>query len=275
MIHNINGVNLNVLEKGQGSTTLIFLHYFGGSALEWQSVMDQLAEKYRCMAVDLRGHGDSEAPASGSDYSVDGMVDDVLALLNTFNLKNFVLVAHSMSGKVAFALAARQPDGLQALILVSPSPPVPEPIPDDERQKLLQGYGQRAAAEQTLKNITESPVSEAVREQIIADDLRTAKPAWDAWLLKGSKENIANRMATISVPVHIVVGAEDRALPPDVQHRMVLPYLKSASFDSIEKAGHLLPWEIPEQLTLFMQKKLDTLVQDKTNVLSLCSQSGV
>ncbi|GAB3770738.1 alpha/beta hydrolase [Spirosoma horti] len=267
MKHNVNGVNLNVLEQGSGSTTLIFLHYFGGSSLEWQAVMSQLSDQYRCLAIDLRGYGDSDAPLTG--YSVDDMLDDVITLLNTFNLNKFVLVGHSMSGKVALALASRQPESLQALILVSPSPPVPEPIPDDERQKLLQGYGQRSAAEQTLKNITEAPVSKAVREQIIADDLRTAKPAWDAWLLAGSKEDISDRMSAISVPVHIIVGTDDRALPPDVQHRMVLPYLKTASFDTIEKAGHLLPWEVPDKLALFIQKKLDTLVQDKTNVLSL------
>ena len=267
MRYNINGVNLNVLEKGQGSVTLIFLHYFGGSALEWQSVMNSLADQYRCIAIDLRGHGDSDAPETG--YSVDNMADDVAGLINSLGIHDFALVGHSMSGKVALALAARQPAGLQNLLLVSPSPPVPEPIPDDERQKLLEGHGQRSAAEHTLKNITEAPVSETVREQIIADDLRTAKSAWDAWLLEGSKENVSDRMSAISVPVHIIVGAEDRALPPDVQHRLVLPYLRNASFDTIEKAGHLLSWEVPDQLTAFIQKNVNTLVQDKTNVLSL------
>ncbi|GAB3796031.1 alpha/beta hydrolase [Spirosoma humi] len=273
MKYNVNGVNLNILEKGQGPVTLLFLHYFGGSALEWQSVMSALADQYRCIAVDLRGHGDSDAPETG--YSVDNMADDIVGLINSSGIRDFVLIGHSMSGKVALALAARQPSGLLSLVLVSPSPPVPEPIPDDERQKLLEGQGQRSAAEHTLKNITEAPVSKVVREQIIADDLRTAKSAWDAWLLEGSKENIADRMSAISVPVYIIVGAEDRALPPNVQHQMVLPYLKNVSVDTIEKAGHLLPWEVPAQLTAFIKKKLNLLVQDKTNVLSLCSQSGV
>ena len=267
MKHEVNGVNLIVLETGQGTTALIFLHYFGGSALEWQSVMDSLADNYRCIAIDLRGHGDSEAPATG--YSVATMADDIAGLISSLGVQDFALVGHSMSGKVALALAARQPAGLQSLILVSPSPPVPEPIPDDERQKLLEGHGQRSAAEKTLKNITEAPVSEAVREQIIADDLRTAKPAWEAWLLEGSKEDISDQMTSILVPVHIAVGSEDRALPPDVQARLVVPYLPSATVEVVDQAGHLLPWEVPGKLTTFIQKKLDTLVQDKTNALSL------
>jgi len=250
----INGVHLNVLEQGTGPLSLVFLHYFGGSALEWQSVMDQLANNHRCIAIDLRGFGDSDAPSTG--YSVDDTANDVAALLKALQIDRGVLIGHSMSGKAALALAARQPVQLQELILVSPSPPVPEPIPDQERQKLLQGYSQRSSAEHTLKNITATPVSGSVKEQIIADDLRSSKVAWDAWLLAGSKENIANRMSSINIPVSIIVGSEDRALPPEVQTQLVLPYVKTATLDTIENAGHLLPWEVPKQLANFIQKKI-------------------
>ncbi|MBD2752156.1 alpha/beta fold hydrolase [Spirosoma validum] len=259
MKYTANGIELNVLERGRGDIALVFLHYFGGSSLEWQAVIDHLSDQYRCLAIDLRGCGDSEAPETG--YSVDDMADDVAALLRELHIQQFVLIGHSMSGKVALALAAGtlnhgQPDGLNSLILVSPSPPVPEPIPDDERQKLLQGHGQRSSAEQTLKNITAAHVSKRIQEQIIQDDLRTSKQAWDAWLLAGSKENISDRMTSVVVPVHILAGTEDHALPPDVQTRLVLPYLKNATFDTVEGIGHLIPWEAPDTLVDFIQKKI-------------------
>lgn len=254
MRYKANDIYFNILEQGSSPLTLVFLHYFGGSAQEWQSMMNQLSDEYRCIAVDLRGHGDSDGPLTG--YAVDDMADDVADLLHTRGVEDFVVVGHSMSGKVALALASRQPAGLQSLLLVSPSPPVPEPIPADERQKLLAGHGQRSAAEQMLKNTTKIPVSEAVREQIIADDLRTAKPAWDAWLLQGSKEDISARMPSINVPVRIIVGSEDRALPPDVQMEMTLPYLTHATLAIIDGAGHLLPWEVPDEVAKFIRKNL-------------------
>ena len=254
MARNATPAPLHTLESGTGPLTLVFLHYFGGSAQEWREVMHLLGNDYRCIAIDLRGHGDSDSPDNG--YTVDDMANDVGDSLHQHGVSDFVLVGHSMSGKVALALASRQPAGLQSLLLVSPSPPVPEPIPDDERQKLLAGHGQRAAAEQTLKNITEVRVSKAIREQIIADDLRTSKPAWDGWLLAGSREDISARMATVTVPVHIIVGSEDRALPPDVQPRLTLPYLPGATLDSCAGAGHLLPWEVPTELANFIRKKL-------------------
>lgn len=255
----VNGIRLNVLEQGDGPLTLVFMHYFGGSALEWQGVMEQLSGQYRCLVVDLRGHGDSDGPPDG--YSVDEMADDVICLIEELNVGAFVLIGHSMSGKVALAVAAgtanyTRPAGLRQLVLVSPSPPVPEPISDDERQKLLGGYGQRSEAEQMLKNITANDVSIAVQEQIIADDLRTAKPAWDAWLNTGSREDISARMLAVDLPVHIIVGTKDQALPPDVQRKLVLPYLKNATLETVEGAGHLLPWETPDVVSEFIAKKV-------------------
>lgn len=274
MTHSIN--DLNVLETGNGPLTLIFLHYFGGSALEWQEVMSQLADRYRCVAIDLRGHGNSTGRGryagavadESTGYAVDDMADDVIGVVEALAIREFVLIGHSMSGKVALAIAAaagavpaNQPAqgrlaGLRQLLLVSPSPPVPEPIPDDERQKLIVGYGQRSAAEQRVKNTTAVSVSETVQQQIITDDLRTAEPAWMAWLNAGSREDISPRMAIVAVPVHILVGTEDQALPPDVQTRLVLPYLKTATLETINGAGHLLPWEVPDELSAFIAKKV-------------------
>jgi pimeloyl-ACP methyl ester carboxylesterase len=254
MYYSVNNTQLNVLESGNGPLTLVFLHYFGGSAMEWQPVMAQLADHYRCVAVDLRGHGNSSSPETG--YSVADMADDVQGLIPAMGIQDFVLIGHSMSGKVALALASRQPEGLLRLLLLSPSPPLPEPIPDTDRQEMLDTHGQQTAAEETYSKITAKPLSESVKAQIVADNLRTSKAAWNAWLMMGSKETISEQMPSINVPVHILVGTNDKAIPPDVQQEMTLPYLPDATLESIDGAGHLLPWETPDELTAFIQRKV-------------------
>ena len=257
MVYSVNNTHLNVLESGSGPLTLVFLHYFGGSAMEWQTVMAHLAGEYRCVAVDLRGHGDSSSPETG--YSVADMADDIQALIQEMAIQEFVLIGHSMSGKVALELASRQPDDLQSLLLISPSPPVPEPITDADRRELLETYGLQSAAEETVEKITVRPLSKANRRQIIADNLRTSKGAWNAWLTLGSEENISGHMYSITVPVHIIVGTEDKALAPDVQPKMTLPYLPGATLERID-AGHLLPWETPDELTTFIREKVGAMV---------------
>ena len=264
MQYEVNNTQLNVLEAGNGPLTLVFLHYFGGSAMEWQSVMAQLAHQYRCVAVDLRGHGDSAAPETG--YSVADMADDVQELTQVMTIRNYVLVGHSMSGKVALELASRQPAGLQRVLLIAPSPPVPEPIAEADRQEMLSTYGQPAAAEKTCVKITVRPLSGLAKAQIIADNLRTSGVAWNAWLTLGSKETISDQMPLINVPVHIIVGANDEALLPSVQPEMTLPYLPGATLESIADAGHLLPWETPDELTAFIRQRVTNIRQQPLNV---------
>jgi len=70
-----NGVQLNVSEQGKGGIALVFLHYWGGSARTWNPVANLFCREFRSIAIDLRGWGESEKPASG--YSVRNQADDV------------------------------------------------------------------------------------------------------------------------------------------------------------------------------------------------------
>lgn len=121
----INGTPLNVFEAGvenynKTRPTLVFLHYFGGSTRAWTEVVEQLADDYHCVAPDLRGFGASDA--SPENFAVKDYADDVADLISTLEIGNSALVGHSMGGKIALALAARNPKGLQSLILLAPSP---------------------------------------------------------------------------------------------------------------------------------------------------------
>ncbi|MEJ7674662.1 MAG: alpha/beta fold hydrolase [Chitinophagaceae bacterium] len=61
MLPETNNATLNFVETGKGNTTLVFLHYFGGSSKSWNGVIEQLKESFHCIAIDLRGFGDSPA----------------------------------------------------------------------------------------------------------------------------------------------------------------------------------------------------------------------
>ena len=257
MLYPINNTNINVIETGSGLPALVMLHYFGGSAKEWAQVMNKLADSYRCVAIDMRGHGDSDAPPAG--YSVASMAHDVLGVVESLNLTDYILVGHSMSGKVALYVASMQPAGLRSLVLVAPSPPLPEPIPEADRQDMLNTHGKRTAAEKTADTITVKPLPASVMEQIVADNLRTANVAWRAWLTEGSREDISAQMATVNVPVAILAGMADKALPPDVQPAMTLPYLPRATFDTVTDAGHLLPYEVPDVLANFIRQRAEAV----------------
>ncbi len=243
----INGTTLHVRESGAGEVALVFLHYFGGSSRSWDEVTARLPD-FRCIAPDLRGFGDSQAPDNG--YSVDEQADDIAALIEALGVECFVLVGHSMGGKIALALAARRPKGLERLVLLAPSPPTPEPMSDAERERLSLGFGDPKAAEQTARSITARPISPAIRSRIIKDNLRSSRAAWHAWLQGGSREDISERMNEIEVPILVLAGECDAGMTPDLLHREVIGRVGGAQERVIPGAGHLLPLEAPDEVAL-------------------------
>jgi len=225
--------------------TFLALHYWAGSGREFDLVAPLLPPGSRLLAPDLPGFGAQAAPA-GFDYSVNSYADWVAQYIADNDIADYQLIGHSMSGKIAMALAARRPAGLVGLVLLSPSPPTPEPISDADRAASLAAYGQRAEAEKTFATITNLPLPAEWRANVIADNLRTTQAAWDAWLRHGSREDISALMPRLAVPCRLLVGEHDRAIPPDAQRRQTLPLLPAGTtLEVVPGAGHLLPLEAP------------------------------
>lgn len=221
---------------------LIFLHYFGGSSRSWTEVIARLAPLYDCHALDLRGFGESDAQAQ-KGYSVGDYADHVAASISESNVESYVLIGHSMGGKIALALAARRPMNLRSLVLLAPSPPTPEPIPEAERRRLLISHGDRRAAEETLGKITARPLPAQLFRWCIEDQLRCSHAAWRAWLEHGSREDISAGVTRIDVPVLVAAGEKDEPLTADFLRHEVVRRIAGARLVTLPDAAHLLPLE--------------------------------
>ena len=222
--------------------TIIALHYWAGSGREYD-VLRPLLPETNLLAPDLPGFGAQSVPP-GFDYSVRAYADWVAAYIQEQQVTDFTLIGHSMSGKMALALAARQPAGLRRLVLLSPSPPAGEPMSEKDRAASLAAYGKPEEAEKTFYKITCQPLSAAVRAHVIADNLRSTEAAWATWLLKGAREDISAQMPRLNVPCHLLVGNGDTSITPASQRRLTLPLLPAGTpFDVIPDTGHLLPLE--------------------------------
>ena len=240
MRYTVNGVGLNLVGRGTGPARL-FLHYFGGSSRTWEPVIDLLAGSFRCLALDLRGWGDSDAPPAG--YHVADMADDVAGLVSTLGLDRYTLMGHSMGGKVAQAFAARHPVGLEALLLIAPSPLSPEPMRDEARAKMRAAWGDGGEARETLTRIAKRPLSEVLKDAVVADNLRASRAAWESWADVGSREDLSDLASQIRIPTRVLVGDADPVVGPDVQAREVVGRIAGATLTVVPEVGHLLPLE--------------------------------
>ena len=218
--------------------TLIFLHHFGGSSRTWDGVIRLLEGRFRCVALDQRGFGDSSAADSNS---LKAMTEDVLAVVDALSLERYVLIGHSMGGKVALSVAARQPAGLEGLVLIAPSPPTPEPMEPAERARLLHSHGDREAALKTNHSISRLPVADDEFEVLLEDNLRCSAAAWQAWLERGSRETL--ELGMINVPTLLIAGELDPVISLELLQTAVAPHLTQFRLEVIAGAGHLLPLE--------------------------------
>lgn len=225
------------------SHTIMALHYWAGSGHEFNVLRSLLPSHLRLLAPDLPGFGRQPVPV-GFDFSVRAYADWVVAYLRQRQVDEFTLLGHSMGGKIALALAARQPAGLRRLVLLAPSPPTPEPMTETDRAAALAAYGNPQAAAKTFDKITRRPLAPSLQEQVIADNLRCSHAAWDAWIQLGSRENIDSLMPEIRVPCHLVVGTDDAAIELATQYQQTLPRLPIGTpITLVPAAGHLLPLE--------------------------------
>jgi len=253
-----NGVQLEVSDHGAGSTALVFLHYWGGSSRTWDDVRAALPSHYRSVAHDHRGWGDSQAPAS--DYALDDFVDDALAVISALNLSRYVLIGHSMGGKIAQLFASRRPAGLLGLVLVAPAPPGPLRLPTEARAAMEAAYESRESVEMAMDHmLTAKPLSPKHREQVIEDSLRGAPQAKAAWPRSTSREDITAEVAAIEVPTLVIAGELDRVDPIETLRAEVLSRIPCSSLQELTGTGHLSPLESAVEVAEAIQSFVEGL----------------
>lgn len=256
-IVNTNGAAIHVMESGAAEPALIFLHYWGGSSRTWQGVADRLGKTRRLIVLDQRGWGYSVA-ADGR-YDLAAMADDVEAVACALGLQRFVLVGHSMGGKVAQIVAARAPAGLLGLILIAPAPPTPMPVPEAQRMAMLASYGSRDGVLQALAVLAGSPLSDELHERVIEDTLQGAAGAKRAWTESGMIEDVSAGLDAATVPVTVVIGDRDRVEHETTLREIFARFLPHTTFRVLKNVGHLSPLEAPNAVAEACAAFLDQL----------------
>ncbi|MFO0849288.1 MAG: alpha/beta fold hydrolase [Gemmataceae bacterium] len=239
-------------DSGDGPP-LVLLHAFPLCREMWAPQLG-LADRYRVIAPDLYGFGESGLPAAG--WSVDSMADAVADLLAGIGASGpVVLGGLSMGGYVALAFARRHPDRLRALILADT-----KAEPDTEEGKtgraamieLARTGGAAAVADKMLPNL----LGEATRErrpEVTAEVRRVATGQSVAGVKAGlaalrDRPDARPGLAGIRVPTLVLVGSEDKVTPPAGAKAMAAA-IPGAEYMEIPAAGHLSNLETPPEFT--------------------------
>jgi pimeloyl-ACP methyl ester carboxylesterase len=247
-----DGVALAYEETGSGEPPLLFVHCWCGNHTFFASQIAHFRLDHRCIAVDLRGHGESDKPEQ--DYTLAGFVDDLVWLCDQLDVRRPVVIGHSMGGNVALELAVRHPESVAAIVAID-SVITPSQAFRDAVQPVaaaLRGPGYQEAAAQLMASVflpTDDPTRKAwIIETTSAAPQHVMASAFEQHITAYDSTPAA---AACGVPA-LYIGAA-APLADVVRFRELCPQLMVGQTVG---AGHFNLLEVPEQVNAMIDRFL-------------------
>ncbi|WP_435989523.1 2-succinyl-6-hydroxy-2,4-cyclohexadiene-1-carboxylate synthase [Rossellomorea sp. LjRoot5] len=221
LILQIDDIRYFVEVKGEGDP-LVFLHGFTGDTTTWSRVTDQLSATYRCVSIDLIGHGRTESPKDVTRYTMERVAEDICSLLDELEIDNAVLVGYSMGGRIALHFSLAYPEKVKALILESASPGLRTSEEREERRKKDHALADRIESEGIKDFVdfwqeiplfaSQKRLSDRERSDIRQQRLRQSVTGLSNSLKgmgTGAQDSLWDRLGELTFPVRLLVGELD------------------------------------------------------------------
>ncbi len=255
------GIRMHYRDDGNGKP-LLFIPGLAATVDSWNYQVLELHDRFRCICVDLRGHGDSDKPCS--DYDYDEMCRDVRALLVALDLRDVTLVGWSMGAGVGLKYVADfNGDGRVAkLAMLGPATPRllatdTEPFGMNTEMAQATLEGMRLALPETLAafagvNFHRTDMQATVDWFL---SLWLKMPAYVGYKCFSTllKEDLRDKLDNVNVPTLICHGRHDQVAPPGWSEYMN-PRIPESRLTWFENSGHALMVEEPDVLSQELAK---------------------
>lgn len=256
----LNGLRFHYLDWGTpapDAQAMVCLHGFTSHAHSWDGLAEAMREKYRVLALDQRGHGQTEW---ATDYHPARRVEDMEAFVAALGLDRFVLVGLSMGGRAAFQYAARHPETVERLVIVDIAP---EGSPAgmgriSEGLRWQDVFDDPEEAFRVARRANARPPDAELRARVNHGLMQRPDGKWtfryDVALRNGSgarttptPEEIAADWASlenITSPTLLVRGVHSDILSPEHAQRMV-DSIPNCKLVQVQDSGHSVPLDNP------------------------------
>lgn len=264
-----DGVALYYEEAGDGETILLVHGWTMNSQYWWQKTMPVLADSHHVVAVDLRGHGQSENPETG--HTFEQYAQDVHHLIDTLDLSDVTLAGWSMGANVALSYFEQfGSENLQAAVLVDQSPKFYSepgwdyPLFGEFSPEALAGLveGLQTDREGLIKGqvlpafFAETP-SDAVLDEMYAETMQTPTPVAVTMLEALANADFRDVVGRIDVPTLLCYGAQSAVFPGNPGQWMH-EQIPTSTLVEFEQSSHCPFWEEPETFN----EHVDAFVSD-------------
>lgn len=254
----VDGIRVRYAKRGpERGTPVLFIHGFGGDLNNWLFNLDAVAEKHPVIALDLPGHGQSEAKLPGT--SITALADFVLKFLHAADVNGPAhVVGHSMGGAIAIQMAAAAPAQVASLALVSPAG-LDAAINSGYTDGFVQAQSRREL-KPVLEQLFADP--ELVSRQMIDDMLKFKRmdgvepllTELGAALFDTGKQSaiLADELKSFGKPVLVLWGKEDQIIPSTQASKAP----SSAQVVLFDATGHMAMLERASEVNAALQRHL-------------------
>lgn len=251
----INGAKLHYTDTGGEKDVVLFAHGLGWSGRMFSAQVDALSPFYRCVTVDFRGQGKSEATRAG--YDIDELTADTAELIWNLDLDQVHFVGLSMGGFVGMRLAVQHPNLIKSLCLLNTSSDAERPWKRFKYSLLslaILCFGVRPVPSVAMRIMFGKSFlneeSRGVDRAYWRSELLSNRRLGIARAIRGvvKRSAIRTELGRVAVPTLVVVGAEDTATPPACGEAIV-ESIPDATLHFIPKCGHSSTIERPENVS--------------------------
>ena len=244
-----DGVGIAYRVEGTGDASVLLLHAWSASG----GYFDELVAGFdpsiiRSIAIDLRGHGDSDKPEGNLTW--ERMAQDVFAVADNAAVGSFVAVGHSMGGKLAQFLLLIEPSRIKGLVLIASPSAAELPTPNYVRKWIELVGNARAFVETTIRPYLRHDVPEGVLTRFGEDAARIPRAYLEQTMNLVSSTSFIDDLGVIRVPTLIVSSSGDPIHSTESDIMASVPYAQREVIDS----GPEIPMEKPQDLARLIER---------------------
>lgn len=246
----------HVVTGPEGAPVVVLANSLGSTHAMWDAQADVLAERFRVVRFDARGHGGSPVPTG--PYSIDDLADDVVALLDRLGVARAHLVGLSLGGMTTLRLAARDPGRVDRLVVLCSAARLEPASAWTDRAATVRAGGIGAVAEAvvarwfTPEHLAAHPDTGAAIEAMIAS---TPPEGYAACCEAIAAMDLRDDLGAITAPTLAIAAADDPATPP---HHLeaIAAGVRDGRCLVVPDAAHLVNVEQPEAVTAALLEHL-------------------
>ena len=261
----IEGTDFTVSYNDYGpayAPVVVFIHGFPFNKSVWDLQLELLKSNYRVIAYDVRGHGSSH---SNKPLSLDLFVEDLIHFMNSLEHEKVIVCGLSLGGYIALNAMQKYPERFNGMILSGTQCPADSQKTREGRAKkaeLVQTKGIEVYAEESIKGLF-AKTSFTTRKDEVRAVRKMIEDNSPAFICNGlaalaERKETCSSLASIKVPVLVLVGKEDAITPP--QEAEYLHYnIKVSEMHVIPYAGHLANLENTHEFNELLKKFIDNV----------------